>query len=148
MDKIFIYYSLTGNGDYVSLEMEKKGYVLRKVEEKKKMPKVFFFRILSGGFRAGVGAKAKLVDFNNDISMFSDVVIGSPVWNGRFPPVINSVLSEINLENKNLTFLFYSGSGTVPKVNKKIEKLYPTAKVIVLKEPQTHPDELSKISEI
>ena len=148
MDKIFIYYSLTGNGDYVSLEMEKKGYVLRKVEEKKKMPKTFFFRILAGGFRAGVGAKAKLVDFNNDISMFSDVVIGSPVWNGRFPPVINSVLSEINLENKNLTFLFYSGSGTIPKVNKKIEKLYPTAKVIVLKEPQTHPDELSKISEI
>ena len=148
MDKIFIYYSLTGNGDYVSLEMEKKGYVLRKVEEKKKMPKKFFFRILAGGFRAGVGAKAKLVDFNNDISMFSDVVIGSPVWNGRFPPVINSVLSEINLENKNLTFLFYSGSGTIPKVNKKIEKLYPTAKVIVLKEPQTHPDELSKISEI
>ena len=148
MDKIFIYYSLTGNGDYVSLEMEKKGYVLRKVEEKKKMPKTFFFRILAGGFRAGVGAKAKLVDFNNDISIFSDVVIGSPVWNGRFPPVINSVLSEINLEDKNLTFLFYSGSGTIPKVNKKIEKLYPTAKVIVLKEPQTHPDELSKISEI
>jgi len=148
MGKIFIYYSLTGNGDCVSLEMEKKGYVLRKVEEKKKMPKKFFFRILTGGFRAGVGAKAKLVDFNNDISMFSDVVIGSPVWNGRFPPVINSVLSEINLENKNLTFLFYSGSGTIPKVNKKIEKLYPTAKVIVLKEPQTHPDELSKISEI
>ena len=148
MGKIFIYYSLTGNGDYVSLEMEKKGYVLRKVEEKKKMPKKFLFRILAGGFRAGVGAKAKLVDFNNDISMFSDVVIGSPVWNGRFPPVINSVLSEINLENKNLTFLFYSGSGTIPKVNKKIEKLYPTAKVVVLKEPQKHPDELSKISEI
>ena len=148
MSKIFIYYSLTGNGDFISKEMENKGYAIRKVVEKKKMPKKFFFRVLTGGFRAGIGEKAKLIDYNNDISLYDEVVIGSPVWNGRFPPAINTVLLQTNVENKKLTFLFYSGSGEVPKVNKKIEKLYPNANMIILKEPISHQEELSKISNL
>lgn len=148
MSKIFIYYSLTGNGDFISKEMENKGYTIRKVVEKKKMPKIFFFRVLTGGFRAGIGEKAKLIEYNNDVSEYDEVVIGSPVWNGRFPPAINSVLLNTNLENKKLTFLFYSGSGEVPKVNKRIEKLYPSANVVVLKEPISHQEELSKISNL
>lgn len=148
MSKIFIYYSLTGNGDFISKEMENKGYTIRKVVEKKKMPKKFFFRVLTGGFRAGIGEKAKLIEYNNDVSEYDEVVIGSPVWNGRFPPAINSVLLNTNLENKKLTFLFYSGSGEVPKVNKRIEKLYPSANVVVLKEPISHQEELSKISNL
>lgn len=148
MSKIFIYYSLTGNGDFISKEMENKGYTIRKVVEKKKMPKKFFFRVLTGGFRAGIGEKAKLIEYNNDVSEYDEVVIGSPVWNGKFPPAINSVLLSTNLENKKLTFLFYSGSGEVPKVNKKIEKIYPNASVIVLKEPISHQEELSKISNL
>ena len=148
MSKIFIYYSLTRNGDFISKEMENKGYTIRKVIEKKKMPKKFFFRVLTGGFRAGIGEKAKLIDYNNDISLYDEVVIGSPVWNGRFPPAINTVLLNTNLENKKLTFLFYSGSGDIPKVNKRIEKLYPSANVVVLKEPISHQEELSKISNL
>ena len=37
MDKLFIYYSLTGNGDEVAKIFEKQGYEIRKVIEKKKI---------------------------------------------------------------------------------------------------------------
>ena len=46
MSKLFIYYSLTGSGEVVANAMKEKGYELRKVTEKKKMPKKFFFMIL------------------------------------------------------------------------------------------------------
>ena len=148
MKKIFIYFSLTGNGDYVKEYLVNKGYDYRKVIEKKKPSKVFFFRVMGGGFRAGLGLKGKLIDYNNDVSEYDEIVIGSPVWNGRFPPAINSVLDKTNFENKKLTFLFYSGSGEVGKALKKIDKSYPNAKVIVLKEPKSHDNELVKIVDL
>ena len=143
--RLFLYFSLTGNGDNVAEYLSKRGFDIRKVIEKKKMPKVFFFRILSGGFRAGLGLKGKLIDYNNDVSEYDEIMIGSPVWNGRFPPAINTVLAETDFTGKKLTFLFYSGSGDMPKVKKKIDKLYPDAKVIVMQEPLHHIDELKKI---
>lgn len=148
MKKLFIYFSLTGNGDTVAELLRTKGYDIRKVVEKKKTPKSFFWRVMSGGFRAGLNLKGKLVDYNSDISEYEEIVIGSPVWNGRFPPAINSVLEQTNFEGKKLTFLFYSGSGDMPKAKKKIDKNYPDAKIVVLKEPTTHEKELDKIQEL
>ena len=43
MKKKFIYYSLTGNGDIVSDYLKEKGYDIRKVIPKHKLPKNFFF---------------------------------------------------------------------------------------------------------
>ena len=148
MRKIFIYYSLTGNGDEVSSYLASRGYDVRKVVEKKKMPKSFFFSILAGGFRAGLNLKGKLINYNPDVNDYDEIVIGSPIWNGRFPPAINRVLSCTGLSNKKLTFLFYSGSGDGPKALKKVRKLYKEANIIFLKEPKKHPQEYEKIKEL
>ena len=148
MNKIFIYFSLTGNGDFLAPYLEDKGYEIRKVVEKKKTSKIFFFRVMGGGFRAGLGLKGKLINYDNNVEGFDEIIIGSPVWNGRFPPAINSVLDQTDLTNKKLTFLFYSGSGDTPKVYEKIKKVYPLASIIVLKEPKTHENELEKIKEL
>ena len=148
MSKLFIYYSHSGNGDIVSKEFEKAGFELRKVTEKKKMPKSFFWLIMAGGFRAGLGLKGKLVNYNNDVSNFDKVVIGSPIWNGRFPPAVNSVLKETNFEGKDISFVLYSGSGTGKKAEATIKKEFPSAKIIFLKEPKKYNDELKKIKEM
>lgn len=147
MSKLFLYYSLTGNGDLLSESFLKNGYEIRKVIEKKKMPKKFFFRVLVGGFRAGMHLKGKLINFDSDVSSFEEIVIGSPVWNGRFPPAINSVLKQVDLTNKKVTFLFYSGSGEQPKVTKWINHHFPQSNVVVLKEPKKHSNELEKTSQ-
>ncbi len=148
MNKLFIYYSLSGNGDLIAEELANFGFEIRKVIEKHKPSKVFFFRILGGGFRAGLNLKGKLIDYNNDVSHYEEIIIGSPIWNGRLAPAINRVLSITDLKGRKLTFVLYSGSGAAKKAVKKINKLYPKVRIIILKEPKSHPEELDKIKEL
>ena len=65
MKKLFIYYSLSGNGDVVADYLKNKKYDIRKVIMKDKIPKSYIGQILTGGFLAGINHKAKLDDFNN-----------------------------------------------------------------------------------
>ena len=145
MKKLFIYYSYTGSGDVVAQKMLEKGYEVRKVETVKGLPKVFFFAMLSGGFQAGAKKKAKLKEFDYDISAYDEVVIGSPIWNGRIAPAINTVLANINFEGKELSFIFYAGSGEGKNALKRVNKEYPNAKCVFLKQPKDHPEELKKL---
>ena len=135
--KLFIYYSLSGNGDVLKDKFAEMGYDVRKVNAKS-LKKNNFWNIFKGGFLAGIGAKSKLIDYNNDVSNYDEIIIGSPIWNGKFSCPINTVLAKTNLDNKNLKFVLYSGSGEAKKALKKINKKYPNAKVIVLKEPKKH----------
>ena len=148
MRKLFIYYSHTGSGDIISKEFEKAGYEIRKVIEKKKMPKSFFLQMMSGGFRATIKAKGKLVNYDNDVSKYDKIVIGSAIWNARLTPAINSVLNETNLEGKDVSFVLYSGSGTAKKAEERIKKEFPSAKILFLKEPKKYPEELKKLEEM
>lgn len=143
--KLFIYYSLSGNGDIIADKMKELGYDLRKVNAKS-LKKNNFWNIFKGGFLAGIGAKAKLIDYNNDISNYDEICIGSPIWNGNFSCPINTVLAKTNLDNKNIRFILYSGSGEAKKAIKKINKNYPNAQIIVLKEPKKYNEELEKIN--
>ena len=145
MKKLFIYYSYTGNGDVVAQKMLEKGYEIRKVETLKSLPKNFFFSMMAGGFQAGVKKKAKLKEFDNDISSYDEVTIGSPIWSARITPAINTVLASINFEGKQLSFIFYAGSGEGKHALKRINKEYPTAKIVFLKQPKDCPEELNKL---
>ena len=145
MKKLFIYYSYTGNGELVAQKMQEKGYDLRKVETKKGLSKIFFFAMMSGGFQAGIKMKAKLKEFNYDISEYDEIVIGSPIWNDRFAPAINTVLANIDLKNKDLSFIFYAGSGEGKHALKRVNKEYPGSKCIFLKQPKDYPEELKKL---
>lgn len=148
MKKLFIYYSYSGNGELVSQYLSQKGYELRKVQEKKKMPKAFFFAILSGGFRAGMKQKGKLIDYDNNVNDYDEIVIGSPIWNGRIVPAINAVLDQTDFKDKKLTFLLYAGGGEAPKTIKRINKEYPNADIIILKEPKKYNEEIEKIANL
>lgn len=145
MAKLFIYYSCTGNVEEAAKRLQEKGYDLREAKRKKPLPKSFFFRVLSGGFLAGLNHKDKLLDFDPDISSYDEILIGSPIWNGRFCSPINTVLSVLNLDSKKVRFLFCSGSGEAPKALKRIQKEYPSADAVVLKEPKKHPEEWDKL---
>jgi len=145
MKKLFIYYSYTGNGDLVATHLEEQGYELRRLIRKRNLPQSFFFGIMAGGFLAGIKHKDKLIGFNYDIREFDEIVIGSPIWNARICSPINTVLSKLDFSGKKLTFLFYAGSGTGKKALKRVNKEYPDAKVVFLKEPKKHLDELNKL---
>ena len=147
MKKLFLYCSYTGNGDDLSRVMESKGYEIRKVQIKRKMSKVLFFAMMGGGFRALIGAKERLVDYNPDVSEYDEIVIGAPIWNARLAPGANSILAQTDLSNKQLSFILYSGSGTGKKAEEKLNKLFPEAKIVFLQQPKDHPEEYSKLEE-
>ena len=136
MNKIFIYYSLSGNGDEVANYLKGKNVDIRKVETKGPLPKNMALRILTGGFKAGIGYKDKLADFNPNISEYDKVIIGSPIWNDRLSSPINTVLDEIDLVGKKVVFILYGGSGKAKKATQKINRKYPDAKIFYLKEPK------------
>ena len=145
MSKIFIYYSRSGNGEVVANKYKELGFNIRKVESKYKLSNNLFLACMKGGFHAGIGKKPKLINYDNNISEFDEVFIGSPIWNGRLSCPINTVLKNTNLDNKKVTFVLYSGSGEAKHAIKFINKKYPNAEIIVLKEPSKYEKELEKI---
>lgn len=138
MNKIFIYYSLTGNGDYVANILEGEGIEIRRitVDPKEDLPKRTFFRIMAGGFLAFLEKTPKLINFDSNIEEYDEIIIGSPIWNDRLACPINTALSGLNLENKKVTFIFYSGSGKNKKATEKINNMYKNAEIINIKEPK------------
>lgn len=148
MKKVFIYYTLSGNGDVVADYLSGKSVDIRKIKIEKAMPKKYFLQILTGGFLASINAKAKLVDFNNDISKYDEIIIGSPIWNDRLTPAINTVLEKVDLTNKKVTFILYSGSGKSKHAKEKIKNIVPNSTIIDLKEPKKNKEELKKIKNI
>ena len=144
MKKLFIYHSETGNGDVIANYYKDKKYDVEKIKAKK-LPKAFVLQILTGGFKAGVGIKDKIGDLTNDISKYDEIVIGSPVWNDRLCSPVRGLLKKYDLKNKKLKFVLYSGSGKGDHAEKFISKEYPSAKVVVLKQPKDNKKELSKL---
>ena len=145
MKKLFIYYSLTGNGDVIADLLKEKGYEIRKVIPKDSLPKNFFLSMMIGGFKAFINMKDELIDFNSDIADYDKIVIGSPVWNDRISSPINTVLSKLEINNKDLSFVLYSASGKASRASEKIRK-YNDADIVVLKSPKDNKEELNKIN--
>ena len=137
---------MTGNEDLVAEKLKEKGFEIRKVEKKKPLPKSFFWSIMTGGFLAGLKVKSKVKEFDQNIEGFDEIYIGSPIWNAVLSSPINKVLSLLDLKDKKVTFILTAGSGEGKKALKRINKEYPMAKVILLKEPKKYPEELNKVS--
>ena len=145
MKKIFIYYSLTGNGDKVANYLKNKGYDIRKVITEEPLPNNYLLRILSGGYKAMINYEDKLINFNQDIKDYDEIIIGSPIWNDRLSSPINAVLNNLDLKDKKVNFILYCGSGKTAKSLSMIKDKYSNYNVIVLNEPQKNQDELKKI---
>ena len=148
MAKLFIYYTLSGNGDTVADCLKDKGYDIRKVEPSKKPPKKFFLQILQCGFNAGRKYCEPLKSYDTDVSAYEEVVVGSPVWNGRLSCPINTVLRDTYLKDKKVTCVLYSGSGEAKKAEEQVLKAVPDAAVIHLQEPKKNREAIERLSDL
>ena len=88
MKKLFIYYSLSGNGDIIADYLKDKNYEIRKIEAKKGLPNNMFLRILTGGFLAGINHKTPIKDF--------DII--APCKCFMYPQTVNPVEKEETLD--------------------------------------------------
>ena len=101
--------------------------------------------MMKGGFLAGVRNRAKLDGFDPDVSGYDRVIIGSPIWNGRIAPAINTVIDSLDLAGKEVAFVLTSGGGSAPKTEQRLGASFPDAKIIMLKEPKKYEEELKKL---
>lgn len=143
--KLFIYYSLTGNGDLVAKKLEKTCNI-RKIKIKKELPESFALKMIVGGFKAVINYKEKLIDFDNNINNYDEIIIGTPIWNDRISTPVATALRKLKLNNKKLTFILYSGGGEANYAREYINKRYKDAKIIELKEPKKYKNELDKLN--
>ena len=145
--KYFVYFSLSGNGDFLATLLKEKGYEPIKIEMVKTPKKIGFFTILKYGGRAMTNKKEDIADIPLFIKEDDEVIIGSPIWNDRISAPINGVLDVVDLNNKNVEFVLYSASGKANNAKDKIKALY-NKEAIVLKEPKKNKDELLKLKDI
>jgi flavodoxin len=146
MKKLFIYYSLTGNGELIANTLRDYYVDVRRIEAKKSLPKFFPLRIFVGGYKAMKNQKDELLPYDKDISQYDEIIIGSPIWNGRLACPINTLLSELDLTNKDITFIFYSGSGDSHEAQQTVKKMFEDVSIINMREPMKNKKELEKLS--
>ncbi len=143
--KYFIYFSLTGNGDYLASLMEGKGYAPIKVEMVKKPKKVGFFTILKFGGRAGFKKKEKIQTLNIEIKEDDEVVIGSPIWNDRLSTPILTVLDQYNFNKETTRFIFYPAGEKTKTAYKQIMKMGFLKGGVTISYPVKKKEEAEKI---
>ena len=123
MSKYFVYFSLTGNGDYIASLYEEKGYTPVKVEMVKTPKKVGFFTILKYGGRAMTNKKEKLKEITLNLKEDDEVIIGSPIWNDRLSTPISTILDQYSFNKETTLFVLYPAGEGTKKSLKQIEKL-------------------------
>lgn len=133
--KYFIYFSWSGNGDYIASFLKERGYEPVKVETLKPLGKVNFFRILKYGFKAMGNKKTPIKEINLELKEDDQVIIGSPIWNDRLSTPINSVLGQFNFNKENTKFILYPAGEETNKSFIQISELGFKEKPIVYAHP-------------
>ncbi len=139
-NKYFIYFSATGNGDFLAECLKTKLYTPIKVEMAKPIGKMSFFKILRYGGKAMVNQKAKIKEIDLSLEKDDEVIIGSPIWNDRLSTPINAVLAKFDFNKETTEFVLYpAGSGT-KKSLKQLKKLGFTKEPLVITYPLKNQD--------
>lgn len=142
MKKYFIYYSNSGNGDFVAEALKRSDVSLIKVEPKKHIKKMNFFRIIRYGGEAMMKKKMPIQQLDLILDSDDVVVIGSPIWNDRLSTPILTLLDKYEFDKKTTRFVLYSGGGKAAHAEKQIAKMGFEKKAIVLKEPKKYSEEV------
>ena len=143
--KYFVYFSLSGNGDFLAKKFEEIGYKAVKVEMIKPIKKVGFFTIMKYGFRAGRNKKEKIKELNLGFKEDDEVIIGSPVWNARLSTPINTVLDKLVLDKEKTSFVVYPAGEEAKKVPNQLKKLGFQKEPIIYPHPLKSPERFKEL---
>lgn len=133
--KYFVYFSFTGNGEYLASLYQEKGYTPVRIELVKPAKKVGFFTILKYGGRAMFNKKEKIKDINVEFKEDDEVIIGSPIWNDRLCTPITTLLRRVEFNKENTLFVLYPAGEGTKKSLKQIQKMGYTKEPIVVSYP-------------
>jgi len=126
MKPLVVYYSLTDKTKLVSQVIaEALNATLVEITETKPRklgPLVY----LIGGFAATINRGSKINPIDIDINQHERIFIGSPIWNSRPAPAINSLIYQTNFEGRSIIpfFTMYGDNSekALANITAKIEK--------------------------
>jgi len=133
--KYFIYFSASGNGDFLAELLKEQGYQPVKIEMVKPIKKVGFFAILKYGGRAMTNKKEKIKDIELELKEDDEVVVGSPIWNDRLSTPVNTLLTKFDFNKETTKFILYPAGEGTKKSFKQIAKLGFTQIPVVISYP-------------
>lgn len=145
MNKYFVYFSLTGNGDYLAKELENFGFTPVKIELEKAIKKASFLVIMKYGGRAMFKKKEKIKPLNLEFQDDDLVIVGSPIWNDRLSTPVLTALDQLNLNKETTRFVLYPAGMTTKKSFEQIEKLGFSLKPIVIPYPTKYLEETKRL---
>ena len=150
--KAIVYYSMSGNCEYVSNYITGKlDTDLIKITPKKEYPNSGFKKFFWGGKSAVMGETPELEPYEFNSDKYDHIIFGTPVWAGCFVPPIRTFVKENRekLKGKKVSiFVCYSGGGA-EKVIEKLRKFLEIEKFeadLILIDPKDKPsDEKNKM---
>ncbi len=116
MKSLVVYYSLTGKTKLVSQVIaEALNATLLEIKETKPR-KLGLFVYLIGGLAATINRGSKINPIDVDLKQHETIFIGSPIWNSRPVPAINSFIYKTNFEGRSIIPFFTMGGDNSEKV--------------------------------
>ena len=143
--KYFVYFSASGNGDFIAEYLKELGYTPIKVEMVKPIKKINFFSIMKYGFRAGMNKKEKIKELNLGLKDDDEIVIGSPIWNDRLSTPISTLLDKYSFNKETTRFILYPAGEGTNKSLMQLEKLGFKNKPIVYSNPLKNQDKVKEL---
>ena len=132
MKRLVVYYSLSGNTEEAAKKIAGKlGADLLKLETKKRMPKGFAAQILVGGSQVMMNHIPELMPYSTNIEDYDEIVLGSPIWNGKGVPAVNAFLKDEKAAKKVTALFFLSAGGDTKKGLEAITKKLPNLETTV-----------------
>ncbi|MBR4800533.1 MAG: flavodoxin [Clostridia bacterium] len=139
MNIAIIYYSQSGNADFVANELAKQLEAdIVRIEPEKAYPDKGFKKFFWGGKSAVMGETPKLVPYEFDAQKYDVVILGYPVWAGTFAPPIRTFAEQnrVALAEKTVLAFATSSGGNAEKSFVKLasllkkDKIFPTLSIV------------------
>lgn len=122
-----VYYSLTGNIEYVVNYISERIKVdTIKLVPKKEYPNKGLKKFLWGGKSAIMSETPELEEYKFDADKYDYIILATPVWASRFAPPLRTFINDNieKLKTKTIaTIVSYSGGGAKEAINRIRELL-------------------------
>ncbi len=129
MKRAVIFYSLSGNTKKAAKVIADKLQAdLHEVSFVEPLPTTKFKQMMEGGRQATFGICPKINGMPSDVSMYDEIIIGTPIWASKCASPINTVLAVKEVADKVSAVFTFSGGGDNGKCIKLLKKSLPNMK--------------------
>ncbi|MEN8908226.1 MAG: NAD(P)H-dependent oxidoreductase [Clostridiales bacterium] len=134
MKILIVYYSLGGNTEFIAQKIgdELNASILR-LEPVNDIEKKGFMRYVRGGKQVLFNSSPKLKNFDENLIEYDLIILGTPVWAGRYTPAFKTLFEKYKFDNKKLA-IYCCHDGGKGKVFQKFRDNLPNAQIISEKE--------------